>query len=127
MQQPKPNYPTQIDYTQYRAGTTSYTIEHNGREQRYHIPEKVMESFECELDYREDADWQELTNLAAALFIGMVGGPATAPSCGGGGSSPDNNRGRDNDEDSLCWARHCGKAAAKKLGKQHKYDKLNDN
>lgn len=112
---------TQIDYTQYRAGTTSYTLEHDGREQRYYIPEKVLEMFNDEFDYRETANWKELTNFAVALFIGIAGGPATAPSSGCGGSSADNNWGRDKDEDDLRWARRCAKAATQKLGKQPKY------
>ena len=58
--------------------------------------------------------------LAVALFIGMAGGPATAPSGGGGGSSADNNWGRDKDDDDLHWARRCAKATIQKLGKQPK-------
>ncbi len=118
---PKQNYATLIDYTQYRAGTTSYTLEHDGREQRYYIPEKVVELFENEFDYRVTANWQELTNLAVALFIGMAGGPATTSLGGGGGSSTDNNWSRDKDEDDLCWARRCAKAATQKLGKLPKH------
>lgn len=116
----KPNGATLIDYTRYRADTTSYTLEHDGKEQRYYIPEKVMDLFNDEFDYRETANWQELTNLAVALFIGMVGGPATVLSGGGGGSSTDNNRGREKDEDDLRRARRCAKAATQKLGKQTK-------
>ena len=104
---PKLNYATLVDYTRYRAGTTSYTLEHDGKEQRFYIPEKVMELFDNEFDYRETANCEELTNLAVALFIGMAGGPASAPSGGGGGSSTNNNWGRDKDEDDLRWARRC--------------------
>ena len=117
---PKLNYATLVDYTRYRAGTTSYTLEHDGKEQRFYIPEKVLEFFDNEFDYRETANCEELTNLAVALFIGMAGGPASAPSGGGGGSSADNNWGRDKDEDDLRWARRCAKAAAQKLGRQIK-------
>ncbi|WP_298074910.1 relaxase [uncultured Bacteroides sp.] len=117
---PKQNYVTLIDYTQYRDGTTSYTLEHNGQEHRLYIPEKVMDLFNEEFDYRETANWQELTNLAIVLFIGMAGGPATVPP-GGGGSSADNNWGRDKDEDDLRRARRCASAAIQKLGKQPKY------
>ena len=60
----------------------------------------------------------ENENLAVALFVGMAGGPASAPSGGGGGSSSNNNWGRDKDEDDLLWARRCAKAATQKLGKQ---------
>ena len=117
---PKLNYATLLDYTQYRTGTTSYTLEHDGKEQRYYIPEKVLEFFDNEFDYRETANCEELTNLAVALFIGMAGGPASAPSGGGGGSSTGNNWGRDKDEDDLRWAHRCAKAATQKLGKQPK-------
>ena len=122
MQQPAPtpklNYATLIDYTQYRAGTTSYMLEREGKQQRFYIPEKVMEFFDNEFDYRETANCEELTNLAVALFIGMTGGPASVPSGGGGGSSADNNWGRDKNEDDLRWAHRCAKAATQKLGKQ---------
>ena len=118
---PKLNYATLTDYTQYRAGTTSYMLERDGKEQRFYIPEKVLEFFDNEFDYRETANWQELTNLAVALFIGMAGGPASAPSGGGGGSSADNSWDRNKDEDDLRWARRCAKFAAQKLGKQAKH------
>ncbi len=117
---PKLNFATLIDYTRYRPDTIPYTLEYDGKEQRFYIPEKVMESFENEFDYRETANCQELTNLAVALFIGMAGGPETAPYSGSGGSSADKNWGRDKDEDDLRWARRCAKAAAQKLGKQPK-------
>ena len=114
------NYATLTDYTSYRAGTTSYTLEHDGKEQRYYIPEKVMELFDNEFDYRETANYEELTNLAVALFIGMAGVPATTTSGGGSGSSADSNWGRDKDEDDLRWARRCAKVAIQKLGRQPK-------
>ena len=79
-----------------------------------------MDLFNDEFDYRETANWQELTNLVAALFIGMAGGPATVSSDGGGGSSTDNNRGRYKDEDDLRRARRCANTAIHKLGKQPK-------
>ncbi len=118
---PKQNYAMLIDYTRYRPDTIPYTLEHDGKERRYYIPEKVMELFNDEFDNRETANCQELTNLAVALFIGIAGGPTTALSGGGGGSSTDNNWGRDKDEDDLHWARRCAKAAAQKIGKQAKY------
>ncbi len=106
---PKPNYATFIDYTRYRPDTIPYTLELDGKERRYYIPEKIMDLFNDEFDYREIANWQELTNLAVALFIGMGGGPATAPLGGGGGSPINNNWGRDKDEDDLHWARCCAR------------------
>ena len=118
---PKLNYAPLIDYTQYRAGAISYMLEHDGKERHCYIPEKVLEFFENEFDYRETANCEELTNLAVAIFIGMAGGPALAPSGGGGGSSSNNNWGRDKDEDDIRWARRCAKFAAQKLGKQAKH------
>ncbi len=117
---PKPNYATLIDYTRYRSDTIPYTLDRDGREHRYYIPEKVMELFDDEFDYREVANCQELTNLAVALFVGMAGGPATALSGGGDGSSTDNSWGRDKDEDDLHWARCCAKVAAQKLNRRNK-------
>ena len=119
---PKQNSATLIDYTQYRTGTTAYTLEHDGHEIRCYIPEKVMDMFNDEFDYRETANWEELTNLAVALFIGMAGGPATTPSGGGGGSSTDNNWGRDKDEDDFHWARRCANAAAKNSANNRNQD-----
>ncbi len=117
---PKPNYATLVDYTRYCPDTIPYILEHDGKEYHYYIPEKVLEFFDNEFDHREIANWQDLTNLAVALFIGMAGGPATTSLEGGGCSSPDNNWDRDKDEDDLRWARRCAKAATKKLGKQAK-------
>ncbi len=118
---PKPNYAILIDYTQYRPDTIPYILEYDGKEHRYYIPEKVLGFFDDEFDHRETANWQELKNFAVALFIGIAGGLATAPSGGSGGSSTDNNWVRDKDEDDLRWARRCAKAATQKLGKQPKY------
>ncbi len=90
-----------------------------------------MGLFDDEFGYREVANWQDLTNLAVALLIGMAGGSAMASSSGGGGSSTDNNWGRDRDGDDLRWARRCAKAAAQKLGRQNTNrdyaDKLKNN
>ena len=60
----------------------------------------------------------ETENLTVVLFIGMAGGPASAPSGGGGGSSANSNWGRD--KDNLRWARRCAKAATQKLCRQPK-------
>ncbi len=83
---PKQNYAALIDYKRYRPDTIPYTLEHDGKERCYYIPEKVMELFDDEFNYREVTNWQELTNLAVALFIGMAGGPAKVSSGGGCGS-----------------------------------------
>ena len=44
-----------MDYTHYRSGSVSYTLSsHGGREQRFYIPERVLDYFNEEFDYRED-------------------------------------------------------------------------
>ncbi len=107
------------DYTFYRSGTTSYTIGMDSDSRRYFIPEKVMEVFDDEFDYREVANHKDLTDFAVALFIGMMSAQA-APSGGGGGDSNGLPWGRDKDEDELEWARRCAREAARRIGKKPK-------
>ena len=60
-----------IDYTQYRSGSVSYTLSsHSGTEQRFYIPERVLDYFNEEFDYREVANSSELTDIAVAIFVG---------------------------------------------------------
>ena len=86
---------------------------------RRFIPERVMEVFDDEFDYREVANHKELTNLAVSLFIGMMSAQA-APSGGGGGSTGDMPWGRREDEDEREWARRCAREAARMLGRKPK-------
>ena len=51
-------------YTGYRPDTVSYTLTHSGQEQRFYIPEKVLECFNDEFDYRDIENSQELTDMA---------------------------------------------------------------
>ena len=49
---------------------------------------------------------------AFLLFVGQVDASTTfAQNCGGGGSVPDSNWGRDQNEDDILWARHCFRKA----------------
>lgn len=104
------------DYTFYQSGSTSYTIGTDGDNRRYFIPEKVMEVFDDEFDYREVANHKDLTDLAVALFVGIMSAQA-APS-GGGGDSNGLPWGRDKDEDELERARRCAREAARRIGKK---------
>lgn len=106
-------------YTDYRPGTTSYIIDTDGGSRRLFIPEKVMEVFDDEFDYREVANHKGLTDLAVALFAGMMSAQA-APSGGGGGSSSDLPWGRREDEDEREWARRCARKAARMIGRKPK-------
>lgn len=56
------------DYSQWKTGTVPYTIHHEGESYKYYLPEKVMNLFEDEYDYRTVANSVELTNLAAAIL-----------------------------------------------------------
>lgn len=107
------------DYTFYQSGTTSYTIGTDSNSRRYFIPEKVMEVFDDEFDFREVANHKDLTDFAVALFVGMMSAQA-APSGGGGGDSNGLSWGRDKDEDELEWARRCACEAARRIGKKPK-------
>ena len=107
-----------IDYTHYRSGSVSYTLSsHSGTEQRFYIPERVLDYFNDEFDYREVANSSELTDIAVAIFVGMLDTPAVSTGGGGGGSQSDLPW-RDKDDDDLQWARRCARAATLLLGKK---------
>ena len=107
-----------MDYTHYRSGSVSYTLSsHGGREQRFYIPERVLDYFNEEFDYREVANSSELTDIAVAIFVGMLDTPAVSAGGGGGGSQSDLPW-RDKDDDDLQWARRCARAATLLLGKK---------
>ena len=107
------------DYTLYRSGSVSYTLpSHSGTEQRFYIPERVLDCFNEEFDCREVASSRELTDMAVALFVGMLDTPAV--SAGGGSGSQSDLPWRDRDYDDLEWARRCVRAATRRLGKKPK-------
>ena len=111
-----------IDYTLYRADRQDmipYTLTHEGKEHRFYIPEKVLDCFNDEFDYRFVDNSQELTNMAVAIFVGLLETPNVATGGGGGGSQSDLPW-RDKDEDDLQWARRCARAASRSLGKKTK-------
>lgn len=111
-----------IDYTQYRVDRQDripYTLTHKGKEHRFYIPEKVLDCFNDEFDYRFIANCQELTDMAVAIFVGLIDTPNVTTGGGGGGSQSDLPW-RDKDEDDLLWARRCARAASRSLGKKPK-------
>ncbi len=99
-------------YTGYRPGTSPYHIDIDGESRRFFIPDEALDVFNDEFDYRETANSRDLTDMAAALFVGMLDTPAV-PSGGGGGSSNDLPWGRREDEDEREWARRCAREAAR--------------
>lgn len=79
-----------------------------------------MQVFDDEFDYREIANWQELTDMAVALFVGLTALDTISIGSGGGGSSNDDNWRDRKDEDEIERARRCARAAAAHLGKTPK-------
>ena len=119
-QTPKPSvYANYNQYNTYRSGTVSYTLNHENQNLHFYIPEKVLGCFNEEFDYRHTANCQELTDMAVAIFVGLLETPNVATGGGGGGSQSDLPW-RDKDEDNLQWARRCARAASRLLGKKPK-------
>ena len=119
-QAPKPS--VYANYTQYntcRSGTVPYTLNYENQNYHFYIPEKVLDCFNDEFDYRIVANSQELTDMAVAIFVGLLETPNIATGGGGGGSQSDLPW-RDKDEDDLLWAHRCARAAGRLLGKKPK-------
>ena len=91
--------------------------EGNSVSKRFYIPERVLDYFNEEFDYREVANSSELTDIAVVLFVGMLDTPVVSTGGGGGGSQSDLPW-RDKDDDDLQWARRCARAATLLLGKK---------
>lgn len=105
------------DYTSWQEGTSGYDLSHNGKTYRFYIPNDVMQVFDDEFDYRKIVNWQELTDMAVALFVGLTALDTVSTGSGGGGSSNDDNWRDRKDEDEIERARRCARAAASHLGK----------
>ncbi len=108
------------DYTSWQEGTSRYELTHGGKTSQFYIPNDVMQVFDDEFDYREIVNWQELTDMAVALFVGLTALDTVSTGSGGGGSSNDDNRRDRKDEDEIERARRCARAAAARLGKTQK-------
>ena len=119
-QTPKPSvYINYTQYNTYRSGTVPYTLNHENQNLHFYIPEKVLDCFNDEFDYRIVANSRELTDMAVAIFVGLLETPNVATGSGGGGTQSDLPW-RDKDEDDLQWARRCTRAASRLLGKKPK-------
>ena len=109
-----------IDYTQYRPDHSNmipYTLTHKDKEHKFYIPEKVLDCFNDEFNYRFVSNSHELADMAVAIFVGLLDTPNVATGGGGGGSQSELPW-RDKDEDDLQWARRCAHAASRSLGKK---------
>lgn len=119
-QTPKPSvYANYTKYNTCHSGTVPYTLNHENQNHHFYIPEKVLDCFNNEFDYRHTANSRELTDMAVAIFVGLLETPNVATGGGGGGSQSDLPW-RDKDEDDLQWARRCARAASRSLGKKPK-------
>lgn len=108
------------DYTSWQEGTSRYELTQGGKTSRLYIPNDVMQIFDDEFDYREIVNWQELTDMAVALFVGLTAIDTVSTGSGGGGSSNDDNWRDRKDMDEIERARRCARAAAARLGKTPK-------
>ena len=109
------------DYSAWRENTSRYELPHDGKTSLFYIPDDVMQVFNDEFDYRETANWKELTDMAVALFVGLTAlDTVSTGGSGGGGSSNDNDWRDKKDEDEMERARRCARAAATHIGKKMK-------
>ena len=107
------------NYTMYHPTAIPYTVTHNDTNHKFYIPEKIMDFFDDEFDYRFISNHQELTDMAVSIFVGLLAAQEANVGSGGGGSQSDLPW-RDKDDDDMKWARKCALAASRSLGKKPK-------
>lgn len=109
------------DYSAWREDTSQYELTHDGKTSLFYIPDDVMQIFNDEFDYRETSNWKELTDMAVALFVGLLAlDTVSTGGSGGGGSSNDNDWRNKKDEDEIERARRCARAAAAHIERKTK-------
>ena len=108
------------DYSSWRENTSRYELPHDGKTSLFYIPDDAMQVFNDEFDYRETSNWEELTDMAVALFVGLTALDSVSTGGGGSGSSNDNDWRDKKDEDEIERARRCARAAAAHIGKKTK-------
>ena len=123
-QKPQPfvqrSNPVYEDYTSYKPDRLRTEFEHDGKTYKRYLPDKVLDFFNNEFDYRELANWQALQNLAMAFFTLIASPYEVSAGGGGGGSQSDLKWGRDPEEDEIEFARRCAREASHRLGIQKK-------
>lgn len=108
------------DYTDYKPNRQPTEFEHDGKTYKRYLPDKVLDFFNDEFDYRELANWQDLQNLAMAYFTLITSPYEVTSGGGGGGSQSDLKWGRDPKEDEIEFARRCAQAASNRIGRHSK-------
>ena len=107
-----------VDYSSWSSDRRSVNIDVNGTQHQLFLPKNALKVFDDEFDYREVLNWKPLTNLACAYFTALLAPDVQASN--GGGSSSNDNWGRDKDEDDIEFARRCAQQAKMKIGIQKK-------
>ena len=93
----------------------SYRIVNGLNQIDIHIPSEINTIMTNEIS--KDGDTGEISRtdvsiIAAALFVGLTGAAVDKScSCGGGGTAPSSDWGRDKKEDDMEWARRCARMA----------------
>ena len=105
--------------TMYHPTAIPYAVTHNGSNHKFYIPEKIMDFFDDEFDYRFISNHQKLTDMAVSIFVGLLAAQEANVGSSGGGSQS-NLPWRDKDDDDMKWARKCALAASRSLGKKPK-------
>ena len=123
-QKPQPvirqSNPIYDDYTAYKPNSLPTVFEYDGKNYKRYLPDKVLDFFNDEFDYRELVNWQALQNLAMAYFT-LIALPSEVTSGGGGGGSQSDLKwGRNPEEDEMEFARRCAREASHRLGTQKK-------
>ena len=108
------------DYTSYKPNCQPTEFEHDGKTHKRYLPDKVLDFFNGEFDYRELTNWQDLQNLAMAYFTLITSPYEVTSGGGGGGSQSDLKWGRDPKEDEIEFARRCAQAASNRIGRHPK-------
>ena len=108
------------DYTTYKPNSQPREFEHDGKTYKRYLPDKVLDFFNDEFDYRELANWQDLQNLAMAYFTLIASPYEVTSGGGGGGSQSDLKWGHDPKEDEIEFARRCALAASNRIGRHPK-------
>ena len=119
MQKPQPfvqrSNPVYEDYTSYKPDRLPTEFEHDGKTYKRYLPDKVIDFFNNEFDYRELANWQDLQNLAMAFFTLIASPYEVTSGGGGGGSQSDLKWGRDPEEDEMEFARRCAREEQQRI------------
>lgn len=108
------------DYTDYKSNRQPTEFEHDGKTYKRYLPDRVIDFFNDEFDYREPANWQALQNLAMAYFTLVASPYGEISGGGGGGSQSDLKWGRDPEEDEIDFARRCAREASRRITAQKK-------